>query len=111
MSYFACGGFYPIKKDGMKTYEFRLVHPGLPGTLPYITQNCRENLFRLSMHHSHLYELYVEEFGISAHVVRPSYEAHVADVQPFLSAGKFELPVEERDKAMAVILSEKFWEV
>jgi len=111
MSYFAMGGYFPIKKDGMKTYEFRLIKP-TPEGAPYITRNCKENLFNISQHHSHLYELTVEEHSILAQLVKPSYEAHNAGILPsLLQSYKFELPIEERDRALAVIISEKFWEV
>jgi hypothetical protein len=110
MSYFACGGYYPTKKDGITTYEFKFVKPS-SSELPYITQKCKENLFNLCKHHSHLYELTVGNASLSAKISYPSYEADIGGVLPLMSPGEIEIPTNELNNAMFVILSEKFWEV
>ena len=112
MAYFAMGGWFPVKVNGMHTFEFKLVKPGGRDSVPYITRNCKDNLFNLARHHSHLYELrVVEGWAVSAHIQQASYAAEVEGVRPFLSQVEFDLPKEEGGLALSVIINEKFWEV
>jgi hypothetical protein len=112
MPYFAMGGFFPVKENGIRTFEFRLVKPGGRDCVPYITRNCKDSLFNLARHHSHLYELRViEDWKVSAHIQQASYAAETEGVRPILAEFEFDLPSEEGSLALSAIINETFWEI